>query len=430
MKVSVEKKENNMVELTVEMPVEAVAKAYDRAYRKLAEKVNIPGFRKGKTPRKILEARLGLDAFQAEAFEFIVPDAYRKAVAENDVQPVDRPEIDLVTLEEGQPCVFKATVAVKPEIVLGDYKGLEIEVKATEITDADVEKQVDSLREKGSSMVVVEDAVLAHGDFAIIDFDGFIDGKPFSGGQSKGYPLEVGSGSFIPGFEDQLIGAKTGEEREVTVTFPAEYFVPELAGKEAKFTVKINDIKRKELPALDDEFAKEVGGDVETLAELKEKIRKDLTEAAAKRDEAAFKEGAVKKAVDNVTVDIPAVMVEDEVDQMLHEMEHSLTSRGLNLEKYLQYTRSSIDDMKNHYRPRAAEQVKTQLVLDAIIKAEEMVVSDEEYMAELESIAQGYNMPVEQVKKTFEQRGRAAIVREGILRRKATDLIVESAVKA
>ena len=259
MKVAVTKKEHNITELVIELPVEEVAKAYDKAFQKLVQQVNIPGFRKGKAPRKMIEKRVGEDGMRSEAFDFIIPDAYRQAVAENNVEPVGRPEVTDVTLNEGEPCVFTVSVITKPEVVLGEYKGLSVMAPATEVTDEEVDKQIDALRERHAKMVVAEGAELGQGDFALIDFDGTVDGKPFSGGQSKGYPLEIGSGNFIPGFEDQLIGAKAGEEREVKVTFPADYFVAELAGKEAVFVTKINDVKRKELPELNDDFAKEAG---------------------------------------------------------------------------------------------------------------------------------------------------------------------------
>ncbi len=302
-KVKVEKKEHNITELVVELPVEAANKAFDKAFQKLAQQVNIPGFRKGKAPRKLIESRVGIDGMRAEAFDFIIPDAYRRAVTENSIDPVGRPEVTDVTLNPGEPCVFSVSVVTLPEVTLGDYKGLNVSVPATEVADEEVDKQIDALRERHAKMVVAEGVELAQGDFAIIDFDGMIDGKPFSGGQSKGYPLEVGSGSFIPGFEEQLIGAKSGEEREVKVTFPQDYFVPELAGKEAVFTTKINDIKRKELPEINDDFAKETG-EADTLEEMKAAILKKLTEAAHQKDESAFREAAVSQAVTNATIEV------------------------------------------------------------------------------------------------------------------------------
>ena len=429
MKVTIEKKEHNITELVIELPVEEVNKSFDKAYQKLAQQVNIPGFRKGKAPRKMIEARIGIDGMRSEAFDFIIPDAYRRAVKENAVEPVGRPEVTDVTLNPGEPCVFTVSVVTRPEVALGEYKGLSVEAPVTEVTAEEVAKQIDALRERHAKMVVVEDAELANGDFAIIDFDGMIDGKPFSGGQSKGYPLEVGSGSFIPGFEDQLIGAKAGEEREVKVTFPSEYFVPELAGKDAVFTTKINDIKRKELPELSDDFAKEAG-DADTLEEMKTKMMAKLTEAAAKKDEAAFREAAVAKAVANATIEVPEIMVEDQVAHMIQDLEMSLKQRGLAIDKYLGYMNMDMAALTERYRPAAAEQVRTELTLEAIVKAEALTVTDEEFNAEVEKMAQAYKMSEADLKKMLADKHHGEMVNETILRRKAAELIVDSAVKS
>ena len=429
MKVTIEKKEHNITELVIELPVEEVNKSFDKAYQKLAQQVNIPGFRKGKAPRKMIEARIGIDGMRSEAFDFIIPDAYRQAVKENAVEPVGRPEVTDVTLNPGEPCVFTVSVVTRPEVALGEYKGLSVEAPVTEVTAEEVDKQIDALRERHAKMVVVENAELANGDFAIIDFDGMIDGKPFSGGQSKGYPLEVGSGSFIPGFEDQLIGAKAGEEREVKVTFPSEYFVPELAGKDAVFTTKINDIKRKELPELSDDFAKEAG-DADTLEEMKTKMMAKLTEAAAKKDEAAFREAAVAKAVANATIEVPEIMVEDQVAHMIQDLEMSLKQRGLAIDKYLGYMNMDMAALTERYRPAAAEQVRTELTLEAIVKAEALTVTDEEFNAEVEKMAQAYKMSEADLKKMLADKHHGEMVNETILRRKAAELIVDSAVKS
>ena len=429
MKVNVEKKEHNITELMVELPVAETDKAFDRAVQKLAQKVNIPGFRKGKAPRKLIEARLGLDTIRSEAFDLLVPDAYRRAVEESGIEPVGQPNVSDLTLNQGEPCVLKVSVVTRPEVQLGEYKDLSVEAPVTEITDEEVEKQLETIRERHGKMVVVEDVELAKGDFAIIDFDGKIDGIPFNGGQSKGYPLEVGSGSFIPGFEDQLLGAKSGEEREVKVTFPADYFVPELAGKEAVFTTKINDIKRKELPELNDDFAKEAG-DADTLAEMKQNLREKMVEAAQKKDESAFREAAIGKAVANSTMELPEIMVDDQVDQMVQDLELSMTQRGLSMDKYLEYMNTSLDEIKQRYRPAAAEQVRTELTLDAIAKQEALEVSAEEYKEEVEKMAKNYKMSDADVKKVLADSYRAKVVKGTLLRRKAAQLIIDTAVKA
>ena len=429
MKVAVTKKEHNITELVIELPVEEVAKAYDKAFKKLVQQVNIPGFRKGKAPRKMIEKRVGEDGMRSEAFDFIIPDAYRQAVAENNVEPVGRPEVTDVTLNEGEPCVFTVSVITKPEVVLGEYKGLSVAATATEVTDEEVDKQINALRERHAKMVVAEDAELGQGDFALIDFDGTVDGKPFSGGQSKGYPLEIGSGSFIPGFEDQLIGAKAGEEREVKVTFPADYFVAELAGKEAVFVTKINDVKRKELPELNDDFAKEAG-DADTFAEMQEKTKEKLVEAAKEKDESAFREAALKQAVANATIEIPDIMVEDQVDHMIQDLDFSLRQRGLELDKYLGYMSTDMAGLRERYRPGALEEVRSELTLEAIVKAENLAVSDEDYAEETQKMAKAYKMAEAELTKMLADKRHAEAVKDTILRRKAAQLIVDSAVKS
>ena len=429
MKVKVEKKEHNITELVIELPVEVVSKAFDKAFQKLAQQVNVPGFRKGKAPRKMVEARVGEDGMRSEAFDFIIPDAYRRAVEENSIDPVGRPEVTEVTLNAGEPCVFTVNVVTRPEVILGEYKGLTVEAPVTEVAPEEVDKQIEALRERHAKMVVAEDAALGQGDFALIDFDGTVDGKPFSGGQSKGYPLEIGSGSFIPGFEDQLIGAKAGEEREVKVVFPAEYFVPELAGKEAVFVTKINDVKRKELPELNDDFAKEAG-DADTLAEMKEKALAKLTEAAAKKDEEAFREAALKQAVANATIEVPEVMVDDQVEHMIQDLDMNLNQRGLALDKYLGYMNTDIAGLRERYRPAAQEEVRMELTLEAIVKAENLTVADEEYTEEVEKMAKAYKMPDADLQKMLMDKRHAEAVKETILRRKAAQLIIDSVVKA
>jgi trigger factor len=428
-KVTVSKKEHNITELVIELPVEDVAKAYDKAYQKLAQQVNIPGFRKGKAPRKMVESRVGEDGMRSEAFDFVIPDAYRRAVEENSIDPVGRPEVTDVTLNAGEPCVFTVSVVTRPEVVLGDYKGLTVEAPATEVTSEEVDKQIEALRERHAKMVVADDAALGQGDFALIDFDGTVDGKPFSGGQSKGYPLEIGSGSFIPGFEDQLLGAKAGEEREVKVTFPTEYFVPELAGKEAVFVTKINDVKRKELPELNDDFAKEAG-DADTLVEMKEKTLTKLVEAAKAKDESAFREAAMKKAVANATIEVPEIMVDDQVEHMIQDMDANLSQRGLSLDKYLGYMNTDLAGLRERYRPAALEEVRTELTLEAIVKAEALAVSDEEYSEEVDKMAKAYKMPDTELKKMLADKRHAEAVKETLLRRKAAQFILDSAVKA
>ena len=429
MKATVERIDNHKAVLEVEVPQEEVAKAVDKAYQKLAAKVNIPGFRKGKVPRKILERHIGKEAILEEAFDLIAPNAYGNALQENNLEVVSRPEIDVVSLKENEPCVFKATVIVKPEVVLGQYKDLKIAEVAATVSDEDVEKKITEMRDRQAKMVVVDDAVLAAGDFAVIDFDGFVDGAPFKGGDAKGYPLEVGSGSFIPGFEEQLIGAKSGEERTVSVTFPEDYFAKELAGKSAEFKVKIQDIKRKELPAIDDELAKDVS-EFETLAELKTDLRNKLEAAATEKSEREFKNNVVKTAVDNAQMDVPDIMIDDRIDVMIQDLAVNLESRGMQLAKYLEYVHMSIDDLKKSYRDNALANVKVDLLLEAIAKEEKIEVKAEDLDAETAAMAETYQTPVEEVRKIITEQGNIGALGKTVLRKKALGLIMDTVEKA
>jgi trigger factor len=428
MKVTAEKVDAHKIVLELEVPQPEVAKAVDRAYHKLAAKVNIPGFRKGKAPRKILEMRLGKQALMDEAFEMLATPAYAKALDEQKIEPVTRPEIEVVTFEEDKPLVFKATVTAKPEIELGEYKGLKVAKPAVTVSGEEVSKQLANLQNRHAKMVVVEDAALAKGDFAIIDFEGSIDGVPFKGGEGKGYPLELGSGSFIPGFEDQLVGAKAGEERTVKVSFPADYSVAELAGKEAEFKVKVNDVKRKEVPALDDDFAKEVGDQFNSLEELKADIENKLKQAAEDKADREFRTNAIKAAADNCTVDIPAVMVESEIDNMLREMDVNFQNRGLSLAKYLEATKTDIAKLRADYREAAAASVKTDLMLEAIAKAEQVEATPEDLDGEVAAMAAGYRAPVEEVKKIILAEGRLEALARSVVRKKTAQLVIDSAV--
>jgi trigger factor len=425
MKVTAEKVDAHKTVLELEVPQPEVAKAVDKAYHKLANQVNIPGFRKGKVPRKILEMRLGKQAFMDEAFEILATPAYAEALEEQKIEPVSRPEIEVVTFEEGKALVFKATVVVKPEIELGEYKGLKIERPAATVSEEDVNKQLQNLQNRHAKMVVAEDAALAKGDFAIIDFEGFIDGAPFKGGDGKGYPLEIGSGSFIPGFEDQLTGAKAGEERKVEVEFPADYFAAELAGKKAEFKVKVNDVKRKELPAIDAEFVKEVS-DFDTVEELKADVENKLKQAAADKADREFRTNAIKAAVDNCTVDIPDVMVESEIDNMLREMDISLQNRGMSLAKYLEATKTEAAALRANYRETAVTTVKTDLMMEAVAKAEAIEATPEDMEKEIAAMAVGYQAPIEEVRKIIVAEGRLAALTRSVVRKKAAQLIIDS----
>ena len=428
MKVSAERLDNHKVRLEIEIPQPEVAKAMDKAYQRLASKVNIPGFRKGKVPRNVLERKIGKEAILDEAFEILAGPAYGQALQEQGIDPVARPEIEVVTLQEDQPLVFKAVVIAKPEVSLGQYKEIKVEPVSAEVSDEEVDKQLEGQRTRNAKMVVVEGAALENGDFAIIDFAGFIDGQPFKGGEAEGYPLEVGSGSFIPGFEEQLLGAKAGESREVKVTFPADYFVPELAGKEANFKVKINDVKRKELPELDDDFAKEVS-DFTSLEELKADIKNKLEQAAQQKAERDHKNSIVKAAVDNASVDIPEIMIEKRIDNMVEDFDVNLQNRGLSLDKYLEFAKTDLNAMRENYRESAQQSVKTDLVLETVAKAEKIEVAAADLEAEIAIMAHGYQRPVEEVRKVIIEQGHINALAESVLRKKAAQFIIDSAVK-
>lgn len=428
MKLTAERIDNHKVVLEMEVPQVEVAKALEKAYARLANKVNIPGFRKGKAPRNILEMRLGKQAILDEAFDILAPTAYNKALADEKIEPVGRPEIEVIKLEENHPLVFKATVTAKPEIALGEYKGLKVDKAAIEVNEEQIKAQLDGLLDHNAKMVVVEDAALANGDFAVIDFEGFIDGVPFSGGEGKGYPLQLGSASFIPGFEEQLVGAKAGEEREVNVSFSEDYHVKELAGKAAVFKVKIHDVKRKELPELDDDFAKDVS-EFDTVEELKADIKNKLEQTAQEKAERDFRTAVVKQAVDNSTVDIPEIMVEQRIDHMLNELDISLQNRGMNLEKYMQYAKMDISALRQSYHDAALLNVKTDLMLEAVGKAENVEVKPEDMEAEVIAMAQSYGASPEQVSKIIREQGRVGDLVASIIRKKAAQLIIDSVEK-
>lgn len=420
-----EKIDNHKVVFEIEVPQVEVKKALEKAYRKLAEKINIPGFRKGKVPRHILEARIGKEALLDEAFEVMASPAYAKALTENDVEPVSRPEIEVVTLAEDQPMVFKATVVAKPELVLGDYKGLKVSKNVEAVSEEKINEELETMRERHSKLVVAEGAALQDGDFAIIDFKGFVDGEAFPGGEGAGYPLQLGSKTFIPGFEEQLIGAKAGEEVDVKVTFPAEYHATELASKEAVFKVTVQDVKRKELPAVDDDFVKDVS-EFNSVEELKADIKNKLEKAAEEKADKEFRNEAIKQAVENSTVDIPQVMVEDRVDNMIEDMRVNLENRGMQLEQYMQYMNTSMDELREKYQEAALINVKTDMLLEAVAKAEKLEVQPEDIEAEIASIAKGYGTSVDEVGKIIRQQGRMAALFESIIRKKAAQLIIDS----
>ncbi|MFJ7974716.1 trigger factor [Peribacillus sp. JNUCC 23] len=401
MSVKWEKQEGNQGVLTVEVEVATVNEGLDAAFKKVVKQVNVPGFRKGKMPRQMFEKRFGVESLYQDALDIILPDAYANAVEEAGINPVDRPEIDIEQMEKGQNLIFKASVTVAPEVKLGEYKGLEVEAFNAEVTDEDVDNEIKALQERQAELVVKEEGQAADGDTVVIDFEGSVDGELFEGGTSENYTLELGSNSFIPGFEEQVVGLETGAEKDIEVSFPEEYHAAELAGKPAVFKVKLHEIKTKELPQLDDEFAKDVDDEVETLAELKEKTKKNLEHDKKHQAENAIRDAVIEKASANVEVDIPEVMVNNEVDRMMKDFEQRLQSQGLNMELYFQFSGQDEEALKGQMLEEAKNQVRVSLTLDAIVKAENIEVTEEDVNAEIEKMAEMYKMDVENIKKAL-----------------------------
>ncbi|MDT3959309.1 trigger factor [Staphylococcus kloosii] len=419
-----EKKEGNEGVLSVTVPAEKLDKALDQAFKKVVKQINVPGFRKGKVPRQIFEQRFGVEALYQDAADILLPEAYGEAIDETGIKPVDQPEIDVQQIEKGQDFKFDATVVVEPEVQLGDYKGLEIEKQNAELTDEEVQESIDHQLGHLAEMVVKEDGAIEDGDTVNIDFDGYVDGEQFEGGQAEGYDLEIGSGMFIPGFEEQLIGAKTGEEKDVTVTFPEEYHAEELAGKEATFKTKVNEVKAKEVPELTDEIANELDSEANSVDEFKENTRKRLAEQKETDAENAQKEEAINKAANNATIDIPEAMVNTELDRMVQEFGQRMQQQGLNLETYFQISGQDESQLREQMKDDAQERVKTNLTLTAIADAENVEVSDEDIDKELEKMSGQFNISVEDIKQTL---GNTDIVKNDVRIQKVIDLLVDEA---
>ncbi|PTH57295.1 trigger factor [Staphylococcus agnetis] len=419
-----EKKEGNEGLLQVTVPAEEVDKALDQAFKKVVKQINVPGFRKGKVPRPIFEQRFGVEALYQDAVDILLPKAYSNAVEEAGINPVDQPEIEVTQIEKGKEFKFDATVTVEPEVELGDYKGLEIEKQNTELTDEEVEETIQQRLEAMADMVVKEDGKVEEGDTVNLDFDGYVDGEQFEGGQADGYDLEIGSGMFIPGFEEQLVGLAVGEEKDVEVTFPEEYHAEELAGKPATFKTKINEIKSKEVPELDDELANELDSEANTVDEYKENLRKQLAENKATEAENTQKEEAITKAIDNAKVDIPNAMIKTEEDRMVQEFAQRLQQQGLNLETYFQISGQSEEDLRGQMKEDAEQRVKTNLTLAAIADAENIEATDEDVEKELETMSAQFGISVDDIKSTL---GNTDIVKNDVRVKKVIDLLVKEA---
>ncbi len=425
MSYNVENLENSMAKITIEVSQEDFEAAMDKSYKKNRSRIALPGFRKGKAPRKMIEKMYGAEVFYEDAANFAIPDAYEEAAKDCGLEIVSRPEIDVVDIGTDKPFVFSATVAVKPEVTLGDYKGLEVEKQEIKILAADVNAELDRVREQNARILTVDDGAVEKDDMAVIDFDGYVDGEAFEGGKASDFSLTIGSHSFIDTFEDQLIGKKTGEHVEVNVTFPEDYHAEELKGKPAVFQVDIKEIKRKELPELDDEFASEVS-EFETLKEYKAGIKKTLTERKKEQVKTEKENTVIEKAVENASVDLPAPMVNEQVNQMINEFAGRLQQQGLGIDQYMQMTGMQPQTMMDQMRPEAEKRIKTRLVLEAVAKAENLKATDKDIEKELEKMADMYKMEVDKIKEMFGE-GENEQLAQDIAVQKAVDFLVKEA---
>ena len=426
MKVTAEHGEHREVTLTIAVEQDKLVKASEGAAKRISGRVSIPGFRKGKAPRRIVENFVGKDAILQEAFEGIAQDAFEEALTQQNMEPVTRPEIDIVTLEEGKDVVFTATFTQRPEVKLGTYKGLVVEKKDVTITDEDIDRQIEEMREhQGTLIDAPTDAAVQKNDFVTLDFEGFVDGVPFDGGKSEDYPLQIGSGSFIPGFEDQLIGAKIGEEREVNVTFPEEYHAENLKGKPAVFKCVVRSIKSRELPALDDAFAKKASK-FETLAELREDVRRNLTANAERQAEAERRTKAIDMATDGTQMEIPPVMIDNRITAMIQEMAMRLEQQGMSLEQYLQYAGLDMARIREEYREAAEKNVRTDLMLEEVAKVEGIKVEARDLDQEVYAMAISYGATPKQVQKIIKEQGRVSDLAATVLRKKTAQFIVDN----
>ena len=427
MSLQVEKLEKNMAKLTIEVSAEELEKAIQGAYLKQRKHISVPGFRKGKVPRQMIEKMYGVEIFYEDAANALIPEAYAKAYDESELAIVSQPSIDVVQLEKGKPFIFTAEVALKPEVTLGEYKGLKVDKVSTRVTAKEVDAKLEEEQKKNARTITVEDRAVQDGDEVIIDFEGFVNGVAFEGGKGENYPLTIGSGSFIPGFVEQLIGAEAEKEVEVNVTFPEEYHSEELAGKEATFKCTVHEIKVKELPELDDDFAAEVS-EFDTLEEYKADIKAKIKEQKQAEGNRQKEDQAVEKAVANATMEIPEAMIDTQVGQMVQEFAQRLQSQGLSMEQYFQFTGLTADKMNEEMRPQAVKRIETRLVLEAIAKAENIEISEEKLDAELTKMAEMYQMEVDKLKEYMGESEKEQMKADMAVQ-EAVTLLVDSAVE-
>ena len=428
MSLQVEKMEKNMAKLTIEVSAEELDKAMQNAYLKARGKISIPGFRKGKAPRKMIEQMYGKGIFLEDAANALIPEHYSKALEECDLEIVSQPEIDVTQAEPGKAFIFTAEVAVKPEVTLGEYKGVEVPKSETEVTDEDIDAEIKKEQEKNSRTVTVEDRGAENGDITTIDFEGFVDGVAFEGGKGTDYPLTLGSGSFIPGFEDQLVGAKAGDHVEVNVTFPEEYQAAELAGKAAVFQCDVKKVETKELPELDDDFAQDVS-EFDTLAEYREDVKKNLTEKKEKEARAAKENAAVDKAIENAEMEIPDAMLNTQVRQMMNDFASRMQSQGLTMEQYFQFTGMTAEKMQEEMKPQALKRIQTRLVLEKIAETENIEVSEDEVNEEIGKMAEMYKMEADKLKELLGDRELEQMKKDMAVQ-KAVTLVADEAKEA
>ena len=427
MSLQVEKLEKNMAKLTIEVSAEDLDKAMEKAYQKQKSRISLPGFRKGKAPRKMIESMSGKGVFMEDAVNSLVPQEYTKALGECDLEIVSQPEINVTQMEPGKALIFTADVAVKPEVTLGDYKGVEVPKSEIAVTDEEVDAEVKKEQDKNARTVAVEDRAAANGDITTIDFEGFVDGVAFEGGKGTDYALTLGSGTFIPGFEDQLVGANTGDHVEVKVTFPEEYQAKELAGKEAVFQCDVKKIETKEVPELDDEFAKDVS-EFDTLAEYKEDVKKKLTEKKEKEARTAKENAAVDKAIENAQMDIPELMTKTECRQMMDDFSRRMQQQGLSMEQYFQFTGQSMDKMMEDMKPQALKRIQTRLVLEKVAEAENIQPSEEEITEEIQKMADAYKMEADKIREAIGESGLEQMKKDMAVQ-KAVTVIADAAVE-
>ena len=427
MSVKVEKLEHNMAKLTIEVPTEELEKAVEKVYQSQKKNISIPGFRKGKVPRTMVEKMYGAEVFYQDAANEIIPDAYEAALKEVEEEIVSMPEVDVVQMKKGEPFIFTAEVALKPEVKLGQYKGVEVDKIDVTVSDEEVEAEIEKEREKNARTVEVTDRAVKDGDTVSLDFEGFVDGVAFEGGKGENHPLTIGSGAFIPGFEEQLVGTEIGADVEVNVTFPEDYQADNLAGKAAVFKCKVNEIKEKQLPEVDDEFASEVSA-FDTLEAYKADLKQNLEDKKFKEAKSAKTDAVIDAIIASSEMDIPEAMIKTEQRQMLNDFARRMQMQGLSMEQYFQFTGTTADMLMEQSKPQAEQRIKTSLVIDAIVAAENIEATEEEFAQELKTMAEVYQMEEDKIVETLGEQGKASVMKD-IKAKKAAEFVTENAVE-